>query len=431
MNVACPECGSVFRVDPKKIPSAGVRARCSVCGGIIAIGAAGAIDEEFAAPAARAVARATPAAGASRIPVPVTRRTPGAVPTFSADTALFRPPAARAPVPVSSVAQVVDAHELDAQGMVTASAVKATPVDMPLVAAATPSIRWAPVIATEEAATPAREVAPPEEAAIGGRMPGTVTRGGGEGIQAARAHEHVQDRVQAQLLAATGDAGEQGAAPAPPALWRDDSGREERQRIGAGDAGLSSSSVAMPVVEHAGHELPPPVEAPDRNSQADALVASPTPPVLSRVEVPSESVRPPVGEPTVPTPAAAAPIATPETFPTPPAPAVQAPPTPRVAVPPAAPAAPRARAPINPFLANDPNQKAKRLARALVSDIVTYFPDKHREGVRDGTLRELFREEIKRSYEEYGDQMGKDFAESTTHFQDALNDVLAGGTRLF
>jgi len=27
--------------------------------------------------------------------------------------------------------------------------------------------------------------------------------------------------------------------------------------------------------------------------------------------------------------------------------------------------------------------------------------------------------------------MGKDFAESTTHFQDALNDVLAQGQRVF
>jgi hypothetical protein len=90
-----------------------------------------------------------------------------------------------------------------------------------------------------------------------------------------------------------------------------------------------------------------------------------------------------------------------------------------------------ARAPINPFLANDPNQKAKRLARALVSDIVAYFPEKHQEGVRNGTLRELFREEIKKSYEEYMDQMGKEFADSTTHFQDALNDVLAHGAKVF
>jgi hypothetical protein len=90
-----------------------------------------------------------------------------------------------------------------------------------------------------------------------------------------------------------------------------------------------------------------------------------------------------------------------------------------------------ARPPINPFLANDPNQKAKRLARALVSDIVAYFPDKREEGLRSGTLKQLFREEIKKSYEEYVDQIGKEFAESTTHFQDALNDVLAGGKKVF
>ena len=92
---------------------------------------------------------------------------------------------------------------------------------------------------------------------------------------------------------------------------------------------------------------------------------------------------------------------------------------------------PAVRPPINPFLAGDPNVKAKRLARALVSDIIVYFPDKHREGLRSGTLRELFREEIKKSYEEYVDQMGRDFAESTTHFQDALNDVLAQGSKVF
>jgi hypothetical protein len=89
------------------------------------------------------------------------------------------------------------------------------------------------------------------------------------------------------------------------------------------------------------------------------------------------------------------------------------------------------RPPINPFLANDPNARAKRLARALVSDIATYFPQKRDEGLRDGTLKQLFRDEIKKSYEEYVDQIGREFAESTTHFQEALNDVLAGGKKLF
>jgi hypothetical protein len=96
----------------------------------------------------------------------------------------------------------------------------------------------------------------------------------------------------------------------------------------------------------------------------------------------------------------------------------------------AAPAA-TGKAPINPFLANDPNQKAKRLARALVSDMVAYHPQKRDEGMRAGTLKQLFREEIKKSYEEYVEQIGKEFAESTSHFQDALNDVLAGGKKVF
>jgi hypothetical protein len=89
------------------------------------------------------------------------------------------------------------------------------------------------------------------------------------------------------------------------------------------------------------------------------------------------------------------------------------------------------RKPINPFLTRDPDVKARRLARALVSDMVTYHPREREEGLRDGTLRQLFKEEIKKSYEEYVEQIGKEFAESTSHFQDALNDILAGGQRIF
>ena len=89
------------------------------------------------------------------------------------------------------------------------------------------------------------------------------------------------------------------------------------------------------------------------------------------------------------------------------------------------------RASINPFLANDPNAKARRLSRALISDLVTYFPQRREEGLRDGTLRELFQEEIKKSHEEYIDQVGREFAESTSHFQDALNEILAAGRKMF
>jgi hypothetical protein len=96
------------------------------------------------------------------------------------------------------------------------------------------------------------------------------------------------------------------------------------------------------------------------------------------------------------------------------------------------PAAPTGgKPPINPFLANDPNAKARRLARALISDLITYFPAKRDEGIRDGTLKELFKEEIKKSYQEYSDQVGKEFAESTEHFKNALNEILAGGNQIF
>lgn len=90
-----------------------------------------------------------------------------------------------------------------------------------------------------------------------------------------------------------------------------------------------------------------------------------------------------------------------------------------------------ARRPVNPFLANDPNAKARRLARALISDMVTYYPDKHRQAVEAGTLRETFEEEIRKSYQEYVEQIGKEFADSTTHFQEALNEILARGQQIF
>jgi hypothetical protein len=86
---------------------------------------------------------------------------------------------------------------------------------------------------------------------------------------------------------------------------------------------------------------------------------------------------------------------------------------------------------INPFLNADPGQRARRLARALVSDLVAYHPRKREEGLAQGTLRQLFREEIKKSYEEYVEQVGKELAEASPHFQEALNDILAGGQRLF
>ncbi|MGH7711211.1 MAG: zinc-ribbon domain-containing protein [Gemmatimonadaceae bacterium] len=244
MNVACPECRSVFRVDPAKVVGVNLRARCAVCGGIIPVGASVRWSDDFGAGTAPAFVR-QPEAASPRAP---------------AAAATARPPATESPAPAPAV------------------------VDRPTTAAPPPR----PKVAVPSAPQP-------------------------------------------DLAAAI--------RPAPVA----------------------------------GPATPPP----------PARSATPIPPVA------------------------------PVTYPRP------------------AEAPPATRRPINPFLANDPNQKARRLARALVSDMIAYHPRKRDEGLRDGTLKQLFREEIKKSYEEYSEQVGREFAESTSHFQDALNEVLAGGKKVF
>src|SRR6266550_4017093 len=92
-----------------------------------------------------------------------------------------------------------------------------------------------------------------------------------------------------------------------------------------------------------------------------------------------------------------------------PAPATPKPP-PGAPATPAAPAAPAGAAPgqrmtgplrpVNPFMVQDPKQKARRLARALVSDLVVYHPEKRQQGLRDGTLPQLFKDEIEKSWQE-------------------------------
>jgi predicted Zn finger-like uncharacterized protein len=124
-----------------------------------------------------------------------------------------------------------------------------------------------------------------------------------------------------------------------------------------------------------------------------------------------------------PQPAAAAPAPAPA--PTP----VQAPPA--APAPQPAPAAGPTRSGGFGFGSNDPTAKARRLARALVSDIVTYHPERRDAALADGTLKREFMEEIKKSWEEYVGQVGAETARGTPHFRDALNEILAKGQNLF
>jgi predicted Zn finger-like uncharacterized protein len=84
-----------------------------------------------------------------------------------------------------------------------------------------------------------------------------------------------------------------------------------------------------------------------------------------------------------------------------------------------------------PFGSADPQARARRLARALVSDIAVYNPERRERGLRDGSLRREFRDEIRKSWDEYVAQVGNQMAQETSYFRDALNEILAGGERVF
>lgn len=83
------------------------------------------------------------------------------------------------------------------------------------------------------------------------------------------------------------------------------------------------------------------------------------------------------------------------------------------------------------FGPQDPHTRARRLARALVSDIKAYHPDKWAEATAAGTLRSAFRDEILKSWDEYVTQVGEEMAQKTPYFREALNQILADGEKVF
>lgn len=83
------------------------------------------------------------------------------------------------------------------------------------------------------------------------------------------------------------------------------------------------------------------------------------------------------------------------------------------------------------FGRRDPIDKARRLARVLVSDMIMYNPQRHEQALANGTLKEDFEEEIRKSWKEYVEQVGEEMANEHDFWADALNDVLAKGERVF
>lgn len=193
---------------------------------------------------------------------------------------------------------------------------------------------------------------------------------------------------------------------------------------GVFSVGAEPAAAAVPAREEPRFAAPPPAPAPSAPPAPApgpaATPAAPPPAPLARPAMPRPAGPPPAHAPAFAPPARGGgqPLASPAG-----GAAVAAPSPP--------PAAARPGAPVNPFLSQDPRQKARRLARALVSDIAVYHAERRREALRAGRLKEAFAEEIKKSWEEYTVQVGRDLAESTPFFTEALNEILAEGQPVF
>lgn len=172
-------------------------------------------------------------------------------------------------------------------------------------------------------------------------------------------------------------------------------------------------------------------------------VEKPVESAVAAAPAPAPRPAPPPPPPPAPEPVRAAPPPAPRPAPPPPPPppaprvepARPAPPPPRPAPPPPAPPAAEA-APAGGtfrFGKRDPTDKAKRLARVLVSDMIMYNAERHRNALENGTLVKDFDEEIDKSWKEFVEQVGAELADGAgrEYWREALNDILAKGEKLF
>lgn len=102
-----------------------------------------------------------------------------------------------------------------------------------------------------------------------------------------------------------------------------------------------------------------------------------------------------------------------------------------VEIEPTAPESPSAQ-PAAPQADADPRtKKARRLARALVSDILVYNRELRDRALAEGNLVQALGPEIKKSWELYKEKVDPEFAKESDLFRQALNDILADGQTIF
>ncbi len=399
MNVRCQSCETVYRIDPLKVPVEGVHARCTVCSAVIPIERvteenAPATDRPMTPHALTTEDRVAHALGDAFIPAPaedeaIVGDMDMTVPEMSEETREAERTSERQAVE-SMPGIIMPPSEDDLDEEPASPAVSGSVESVPDVDAESDTVPIEPI-------TPrvSRPFVPPSDLPF-----------------ARPTLEPVEPRIR----------------PTAP-VFRPTPGQPPRTPIAAPPP-LSSSPSVTPPVKPFRPSVRPPVTAPA--STPTPPVSAPTPPV-SAPTPPVSAPTPPVSTPTPPVSTPTPPMATPPSVgpaatvsPIEPVPPV---PSPSASSDASAPA-PLTR-PVNPFLSKNPGQRARRLARALISDMIVYQPEKRQKALEDGTLADAFDEEIKKSWQEYVDQVGEDQANSTSYFNDALNDLLADGEKMF
>ena len=396
MNVRCPSCNTVYRIDPAKVPEAGVRARCTVCSHVIPVPR----DGQGASSAPTTVA-----AGTQPVAEPQARRSSQEEIAATLGEAFIAPTG--------------EPGGADSETPVT----EAGPPPVPVAPSAEPA---SPDVAAEP---PGPELVRPGE----GTPPAA-----GVGVEAAGPTEVSAGPPPTPVPEAPSPAGGGLRVTRPfshPGPGRTPSPVQQEQEPQRPTAPVFRPTPGRPLQPASAPPAEPKVTATAPTVAEPAVPVEPAAPPAATVAEPAmpvEPVAPPaatVAEPAMPVEPVAPPAATVAAAPVRTPPAAQPPPADQIAEA-AEPAAPPKRV-INPFMSRDPKLKARRLARALISDMIVYQPDKRQEALDSGNLKEVFEEEIKKSWEEYVGQVGEEIANSTPYFAEALNEILAGGQPVF
>jgi len=75
----------------------------------------------------------------------------------------------------------------------------------------------------------------------------------------------------------------------------------------------------------------------------------------------------------------------------------------------------------------DPHERAKRMARLIVGDLVLYNKEKIAEGIRDDTLFDVLEHELREGKEYYEKNVDPKIRAESDYFNQAIVDILIRG----